>query len=113
MTYWRPRPGVAIAVLSSLGYTPVAVSGKTAARSFLETLGARSVLSRAEAEAQAEKPIFKACWAGGVDTVEGYSFESHQNNPLWWRDYVLLDGGITQPVAHVSLHTAQCGFLWD
>ena len=62
---------LAVALLNALGYAPVAVSGKSAAGPFLEALGARSVLSRQEAEAQAEKPILKARWAGVVDTVGG------------------------------------------
>lgn len=62
---------LAVAMLSHLGYTPVAVSGKTTAESFLRTLGARSIISRDEAESQAEKPILKARWAGVIDTVGG------------------------------------------
>jgi putative YhdH/YhfP family quinone oxidoreductase len=62
---------LAIALLSGLGYKPVAVSGKADAIPFLESLGAVSVLARDEAEAQAEKPILKARWAGVVDTVGG------------------------------------------
>jgi acrylyl-CoA reductase (NADPH) len=62
---------LAVAMLNHLGYSPVAVSGKSTAESFLKTLGARSVISRDEAESQAEKPILKARWAGVVDTVGG------------------------------------------
>lgn len=62
---------LAVAMLDKLGYRPVAVSGKAAARPFLETLGAKSIVTRQEAEAQAEKPILKARWAGVVDTVGG------------------------------------------
>lgn len=62
---------LAIAILDALGYAPVAVSGKPEARSYLENLGAQSILSREEAGAQAEKPILKGRWAGVVDTVGG------------------------------------------
>lgn len=62
---------LAVAMLSHLGYTPVAVSGKSTGDSFLQTLGARSVITRQEAESQADKPILKARWAGVVDTVGG------------------------------------------
>jgi len=62
---------LAVAMLSQLGFTPVAVSGKSAARSFLQTLGAQSIITRDEAESQAEKPILKARWAGVIDTVGG------------------------------------------
>jgi putative YhdH/YhfP family quinone oxidoreductase len=62
---------LAVAMLDRLGYTPVAVSGKSTAESFLTMLGARSVINREEAESLAEKPILKARWAGVVDTVGG------------------------------------------
>ena len=62
---------LAVAMLDRLGYSPVAVSGKPAAIAFLESLGARSVIRREEAESQAAKPILKARWAGVVDTVGG------------------------------------------
>jgi putative YhdH/YhfP family quinone oxidoreductase len=62
---------LAIALLDGLGFAPVAVSGKSEAQTFLQELGARSVLNREEAEAQSEKPILKGRWAGVVDTVGG------------------------------------------
>jgi acrylyl-CoA reductase (NADPH) len=62
---------LAVAMLSHLGYTPIAVSGKSTGDSFLQMLGARSVITREEAESQAAKPILKARWAGVVDTVGG------------------------------------------
>lgn len=62
---------MALALLDGLGYSPVAVSGKRDALAYLQPFGARSVLSREEAEGQAAKPILKARWAGVVDTVGG------------------------------------------
>ena len=62
---------LAVAMLKHLGYSPVAVSGKSTAESFLTMLGASSVISREEAASQADKPILKARWAGVVDTVGG------------------------------------------
>lgn len=62
---------MALALLDGLGFSLVAVSGKNEAVPYLKSLGARSVLSREEAEAEADKPILKARWAGVVDTVGG------------------------------------------
>lgn len=62
---------LAVALLKRLGYAPVAVSGKADAHSFLESLGARAILSREEACGPAGRPLLKPRWAGVVDTVGG------------------------------------------
>ncbi len=62
---------LAVALLASLGYSVFAVSGKTEARPFLIDLGARQILSRAEAIVPGERPLHKTLWAGVVDTVGG------------------------------------------
>ncbi len=62
---------LAVVLLASLGYSVSAVSGKTDAGPFLTGLGARQILSRAEASAPNERPLQKALWAGVIDTVGG------------------------------------------
>lgn len=62
---------LSIALLAGLGYSVSAVSGKAEAKSFLTSLGARKILSRAEATEGSERPMLKGIWAGVIDTVGG------------------------------------------
>lgn len=59
---------VAIALLSKLGYTVVATSGKPEQTEFLKNLGATEVLDR-KALSEAGKPLQRERWAGVVDCV--------------------------------------------
>jgi acrylyl-CoA reductase (NADPH) len=61
---------VATAVLTRLGYTVVAVSGRPEEAEYLKGLGAVEILDRA-AFAAPGKPLGKARWAGAVDVVGG------------------------------------------
>jgi acrylyl-CoA reductase (NADPH) len=62
---------VAVALLSKLGYSVVAVSGKVDAKGFLEGLGARQVISRDQVTQNSNRPLLTPRWAGAVDTVGG------------------------------------------
>lgn len=63
---------VATAVLAKLGYTVVAVSGRTEEADYLKRLGASEVLGRAEF-ATPGKPLGKERWAGAVDVVGSHT----------------------------------------
>jgi acrylyl-CoA reductase (NADPH) len=63
---------VAIAVLSKLGYTVVAVSGRPEETDYLKQLGASEVLDRATFSAPG-KPLGKERWAGAVDVVGSHT----------------------------------------
>jgi len=63
---------VATAVLSKLGYTVVAVSGRPAETDYLKSLGAVEVLDRATF-ATPGKPLGKERWAGAVDVVGSHT----------------------------------------
>jgi acrylyl-CoA reductase (NADPH) len=59
---------VAVALLSSLGYTVVGSTGKAAEGDYLKSLGAHEVIDRASL-AVAGKPLQKDRWAGAIDSV--------------------------------------------
>ncbi len=61
---------VAIALLSSLGYTVVGSTGKADESDYLRSLGAREVIDRAALSAPG-KPLQKEQWAGAIDSVGG------------------------------------------
>jgi acrylyl-CoA reductase (NADPH) len=59
---------VALVLLSSLGYSAVASTGRPEEEAFLKSLGASAVIDRQEFNAT-PKPLAKARWAGGIDNV--------------------------------------------
>ncbi|NLC09836.1 MAG: YhdH/YhfP family quinone oxidoreductase [Gammaproteobacteria bacterium] len=63
---------IAIKLLSQLGYSVVAATGKVEQQAdFLKQLGASQVINRAELLEGADKPLLRPRWAGAVDTVGG------------------------------------------
>ncbi len=63
---------VAIALLSHLGYSVVASTGRVSETQHLQKLGAHEVLDRAEL-ASPGKPLGKERWAGVIDTVGSHT----------------------------------------
>lgn len=59
---------VAISILSKLGYTVVASTGRTSDEAFLKDLGAHAVIDRAEF-GNPPKPLARSRWAGAVDVA--------------------------------------------
>ncbi len=64
---------VAVALLARLGYTTAASTGRVETHDYLRSLGAVTILSRAETMPPPGKPLVSERWAGCIDTVGGYS----------------------------------------
>ncbi len=62
----------AVALLSRLGYTVVASTGKASEEAYLRALGATSIIDRASLAAPG-KPLQKERWAGVVDTLGSHT----------------------------------------
>lgn len=62
---------IALIILAKMGYQVTAVSGKTDRYDWLRSLGAADIISREDAVDSSQRPLLKARWAGGVDTVGG------------------------------------------
>lgn len=62
--------GIAISLLSKLGYRVCAVTGRPQEAGYLHGLGAASVIDRKDLS-EPGKPLAKERWAGAVDTVGG------------------------------------------
>lgn len=62
---------VAISILTKLGYQVVAVGGVTEEEAFLNSIGAKEIISHEDATDTSGRPILKARWAGVIDTVGG------------------------------------------
>ncbi|MFZ7127129.1 MAG: YhdH/YhfP family quinone oxidoreductase [Desulfobacterales bacterium] len=63
--------GVAVSILSRIGYTVAAVNGIVDEADYLREIGAKSVVSIDEAADRSGRPLLKTRWAGAVDTVGG------------------------------------------
>jgi acrylyl-CoA reductase (NADPH) len=63
---------VAVALLSKLGFNVVAATGKASEEAYLKSLGAQSIMDRAELSAPG-KPFQKERWAGVVDAVGSHT----------------------------------------
>jgi acrylyl-CoA reductase (NADPH) len=61
---------LAIDMLSKLGYSVTAITGKTAEHDYLKKLGAAEILGR-EALAATKRPLEKSLWAAALDSVGG------------------------------------------
>lgn len=62
---------VAVALLTKLGYSVTASTGKAWQSDFLKALGATEVILRTQLQQGSERPMLKEQWAGAVDTVGG------------------------------------------
>lgn len=62
---------LAVAMLSKLGYSVCALTGKASAEDFLKGLGAESIIDRVTFVEENKRPLSKPRWAGVVDAVGG------------------------------------------
>tara|TARA_B100001250_G_C19750272_1_gene767386 strand:- start:293 stop:1285 length:993 start_codon:yes stop_codon:yes gene_type:complete len=62
---------IAVQLLSKLGAEVTAVTGKKNSTSFLNSLGANTVITRAELDQQFRKPLSKGLYDIGIDVVGG------------------------------------------
>jgi len=63
---------IAVALLSKLGHTVVAATGKASEADYLKSLGASAIIDRAELAAPG-KPLQKERWSGVVDAVGSHT----------------------------------------
>jgi acrylyl-CoA reductase (NADPH) len=59
---------IAVALLSKLGFTVIASTGRATEADYIRSLGAREVIERKELVGAA-RPLGRERWAGGIDTV--------------------------------------------
>ena len=62
---------IAVSILSKIGFTVVAISGKREKRNYLENIGASEVILRDKFNEDSKKPMMAERYAGVVDTVGG------------------------------------------
>ena len=64
---------VAVSILAKLGYHVIASTGRKSEISYLEGLGAKEVIDRAELGAAPARPLAKERWSGVVDAVGSHT----------------------------------------
>jgi len=62
---------MAVAILAHLGYSVIAVTGKSDQHEFLKKIGASKIMDRQEVTDISSKPMLSSRWVAGVDTVGG------------------------------------------
>ena len=93
---------LAVAILAKLGYAVTAVSGKEEAREFLAGLGAKAVISRAEASDSSGRPLLKPRWAGVIDTVGGEILSTAVKS-TGLQGIVTCCGNVASPDLHLTV----------
>lgn len=67
---------LSVSILSKLGYSVVAITGKESEKDYLYDLGAKEIIMRNEIENFDKKPLLKPLFAGAIDTVGGVILEN-------------------------------------
>ncbi|RKR75724.1 MDR family oxidoreductase [Frondihabitans australicus] len=73
---------IALALLSHLGYTAVASTGRPEQGDYLRSLGASAIIDREELSAPG-RPLQKTRWAGAVDSVGGQTLATVLAQTAW------------------------------
>ena len=71
---------VSVALLSSLGYSVSASSGKRSAEKLLKKLGAFEVIDRKSVDDDSGRSLLKEIWAGAIDSVGGNTLVTTLNS---------------------------------
>ncbi len=67
---------LSVSILSKLGYSVTAITGKESEHDYLFNLGAKEIISRSEFENLDKRPLLKPLYAGAIDTVGGVILEN-------------------------------------
>jgi len=93
----------AVSMLALVGYEVIAVTGKMDEKQFLIGLGAKEVISRAEATDISGKPLLKGRWAGVVDSVGGEILSTAIRSTKL-HGAVTCCGNVASPDLHVNVY---------
>ncbi|TPN83380.1 YhdH/YhfP family quinone oxidoreductase [Aquimarina algicola] len=93
---------LSVSILSKLGYSVIAISGKEANKEYLLELGAGKVMPRNEIENFDKKPLLKPMFAGAIDTVGGVILENiiKSTNPI---GTVTCCGNVASPKINLTV----------
>ena len=75
---------VAVAVLANLGYRVAASTGSASSHDYLKSLGAVTIVDRAELETPPKGPLGSERWSGAIDNVGGSTLSSVLATLKYW-----------------------------
>lgn len=67
---------LSVSILSKLGYSVIAITGKKSEQDYLSNLGAKEIILRTDFENLDKRPLLKPICAGAIDTVGGVILEN-------------------------------------
>lgn len=67
---------MAVAILSKLGYSVTAATGKMDQKNFLLDIGASEVIPRDQVQDESSRPLLNSKWAGAIDSVGGIMLDT-------------------------------------
>ena len=74
---------VAVALLDKLGYKVAASTGRAELSDYLKSLGASTIIERAELAEPSKRPMDAERWSGAIDSVGGETLASALRHVLW------------------------------
>ena len=63
--------GVAVSILSKIGFDVAAINGHVDQTEYLKEIGAKKIVSIEDAKDESGRPMLKGLWAGSIDTIGG------------------------------------------
>lgn len=90
-------------ILSKIGYQVSAITGKENEKAFLTSLGATEIISRNEFENLPDRPLLKADFAGGFDTVGGVILQNIVKSVDQW-GIVVNCGNAASPKLNTTVY---------
>ena len=94
---------IAVALLAKSGYEVAAVTTKMNETAYLQQIGAKEIISTADADDQSSRPLLKPRWAGVVDTVGG-NILSTAIKATRYGGTVTCCGNVTSGELHTSIY---------
>lgn len=88
---------IAVAILARCGYRVAASTGRSESHDYLRSLGASSIVARAELDTPSKAPLGSERWSGAIDNVGGPTLTSVLQSLRYWGSCasVGLAGGVT------------------
>ena len=94
---------IAVAILAKSGYEVAAVTTKLNEAPYLQQIGAKEIISAADADDQSSRPLLKPRWAGVVDTVGG-NILSTAIKATRYGGTITCCGNVTSGELHTSIY---------
>ncbi len=93
---------VAISILSNLGYEVFASTGKKDSKKFLQSIGAKNIISREDIIDNMNRTLLRESWGGVLDTVGGKTLEAAIKS-CKKRGVIISCGMVSSPIFSITV----------